>query len=75
MARAKSGTYDELARTMRELVQADAVIVIVCGGQGGDGFSLICDGAQPELLQSIPRVLLDASKTVQKSLDAQEIKH
>lgn len=49
------GKYDELATYVREKSEADAVIVIVRGGNQGDSFCVQAN--RPDFVVKLPRLL------------------
>lgn len=53
-----TGKYDALCTGIRERTGADAVMLIIIGGNRGDGFSL---QAADDVLGELPLVLRDAA--------------
>jgi hypothetical protein len=59
------GKYDDLATLVRERAQADAVIVIVVGGNKGAGFS--CQGPA-DMTVRLPAALRFVADEIEKGL-------
>lgn len=53
------GKYDDQATTIREATGADTVMVIVIGGNQGEGFSVQTTPANARLLPNLLRYLAD----------------
>ena len=67
--RAAEGKYDHETAAMLEVLRAEAVLVVVKGGQLGDGFSVAIDGrkiAPERILDSIPRVLRSVADAIEE---------
>jgi hypothetical protein len=56
------GAYDDFATLIREQTQAEGVMVIVVGGNRGQGFSA---QLPPELMATIPAILRDMAKQIE----------
>jgi hypothetical protein len=69
--KATEGKYDAEASAALELVGAEAVLLVVKGGDKGDGFSIAVDAQRVSphaILRDIPRVL----RSVADSIEEQE---
>lgn len=60
------GKYDDLCTLVREKVSAEGVIVIVLGGDRGNGFS--CQFADPAMLARMPGILEDVAVEIRKDV-------
>ena len=58
------GKYDDMATYVREATNAQGVVVIVTGGNKGEGFSV---QATPALTMALPRVLRSIANQVEQS--------
>ena len=59
------GKYDALCTEAREKADAVAVILLVIGGNQGEGFS--CQTADLEVLAKLPSILRDVARQIEES--------
>ena len=64
------GKYDEQCERMILETKADMVLLIVCGGNNGTGFSI--NAKELHFMKEIPRVLRDVANDVEAQNKARE---
>ncbi len=60
------GKYDNACTVARELTGADAVVLIVLGGEHGAGFSV--QTVNPALCAALPSLLEDLAQQIRRSM-------
>jgi len=64
------GRYDHIATIAREQTDAKAVVVIIHGGNRGEGFSVQCDN--PMFLFTLPDILEEVAAQIRRGAEKSE---
>lgn len=74
--RGETGNYDDEAEEIVQKVSADTVVLMVLGGEKGNGFSVSSrsygSGIPPATLRKLPLMLEDIAKQLREKLKGQE---
>ena len=67
------GKYDAALQAVLELIEAEAVVLIVRGGNNGDGFSIGVDQRRvspAQVIAELPHALRDVANTIEVEIVA-----
>lgn len=68
-----AGKYDEIAALVRETTQAEAAVVLVGGGNRGDGFSVhLLTGDAIGALRKLAQALRDTAELIEADCQKRE---